>query len=86
MSRSCLAMTPPAYRALIRSNCTLALAKLSFVALQVGLRGGQRHLIGPRIDLDEQFALLNVLTFLEVDLRDLPVNPGLQRDSVESLH
>ena len=50
-------MTPPAYSALRRSNCDLGVIELGFVALQVGLCGGESNFIGPRVDLDEQLAL-----------------------------
>ncbi len=64
----------------------LGVVQLRFVALQVGLRRGQRYLVRPLVDDDQQVTLADVLPFLEIDLHDLPINPALQRDGVEGLH
>ena len=49
-------------------------------------RLAQRCLVGMRIDFDQQVALMHRLAFLEGDVHDLAVHPGLYCDGVESSH
>src|SRR5262249_51255697 len=59
--------------------------ELSFILLLVRLRLLQSMLKRPRIDLEERVANLHLLTFVEKDLRDLPVDPAFHRNRVEGL-
>ena len=52
--------------------------QLSFIFLQIGLGLRQRHLVGTRIDQDQQVAGFDVLAFLKIHLHDLAINAGLQ--------
>ena len=56
----------------------LGILELRFVALQIGFGSRQRNLVRTRVDLDQQLPLRNVLAFLEIDLRDLSIDAGLQ--------
>ncbi len=60
--------------------------KLGLVAEKVGLRLIECHLEWPGIDDRQQLSRVHVLTFFEIDLRQLPVHPALHADRVGGGH
>ena len=43
-------------------------------------------LVGPRVDLDQRFALLHQVAFFEMDAHQLPVDAALDGDRVDGSH
>ena len=64
----------------------LGAGELGLVLLLGRLRLFERRLVGPRIDLEQRIAFLDLLAFLEIDLDDLAVDPGLDGDHVVGLN
>ena len=64
----------------------LGAGELRLVLLLHCLGLGQRRLVGSRVDLQEQVALLDFLALLEIDLYYLAVDPALDRNHIVGLH
>ena len=64
----------------------IGVGEIGLVLRLLGLGLVERRLERPRIDLDQQIALLDELAFLEGDLDDLAVDAGADQHGVEALH
>ena len=82
----CWLMTPCFHNSVKRPRLSLASASVASSLARLASACVQLHLVGPRIDLHQQFALLDLLPFTEVDLGDLAVHARLHRNRVERRH
>ena len=83
LPRHCSRLVKQALEALV---IQLRVFQLGLVAEKICLRLVESHLEGPGIDDRQQVSLVDVLAFLEIDLRQLSVHPALHADRVGSGH
>src|SRR6185437_14793763 len=72
--------------ALVARKIDLRALQRGFVARELAALLGERRLIGPRIDLRKQIALLDLVAFLEDDLDQVAGNLGADGDGGERRH
>ena len=71
---------------LVALQIDLGVFQRGLILRQLRLGLSQRDLVGPRVDLGEEIALVDHLAFLEGDLDELPVDLRLDGDHRERGH